>query len=458
MGHDPIWRLLAKFSAPAIVSMVVASSYNLVDAMFIGRLGPTALAAMAVTFPLSLSLVAIATGTAIGATSLISRSMGAGERENADRTASVAITLCFLLSAIIALITLPFLDAILGTLGAREAVLPLARSYASISLIFNVVAYLPHIMGNLIRTDGRPVFSSTVSIASALANIVLDPIFIFGLGPVPRLGIQGAAIATVISQAVSTVAFGAFIISGKTSYRFRPRHFLPHLKTMAGIYKVGVASIVRSGAQFVVLGVINSTAASFGVVPLAVMGVLMRAGRFIQMPTIGLGQGMLPVLGYNFGAGNKGRVGELVFKTAAAGTVWTVLCWAAIMLFPTFVMSLFNADTEFLRAGEQAVRLYSLAYFSLGLRMVPGYLFQGIGKGLPATVLTFAQTVAFLLPAVLIMPRFFGSIGLWLAFPVADVLGLVMGQVWMNRELKRQGIGFFRWAAHAVPDANATRA
>ena len=412
MGQDPVWRLLLRFSAPAVISMVVVSSYHLVDAMFIGRLGPAALAAMGVTFPLSLSFVAIATGTAIGATSLIARSRGAGDRENADRTASVAITLCFLLSGLIAVICLPNLDAILRTLGARDPVLPLARSYMSILIVFNVMGYLPHIMGNLIRADGRPVFSSSMSITAAVLNIILDPIFIFGLGPLPSLGIRGAAMATVISQTMSTVVFGSFIISGRTSYHFRARHFLPHPNTIAGIYHVGIASIVRSGGQFVVMGVINSTAASFGVIPLAVMGVLMRAGRFIQMPIIGLGQGMLPVLGYNYGAKNKARVGE--------------------------------AEPEFLRAGEQAVRLYSLAYFTLGIRMVPGYFFQGIGKGLPATVLTAAQTVGFLLPAVLMMPRLLGITGLWLAFPVVDALGLLLGQLWMNRELRRQGIRFFQ--------------
>lgn len=210
--------------------------------MFIGRLGPAALAAMGVTFPLSLSFVAIATGTAIGATSLIARSRGGGDREIADRTACVAIPLCFLLSGLIAVICLPNLDAILRMLGTRDQILPLARSYMSILIVFNI-------MGNLIR------------------------------------------------------------------------------------------------------------------------------------------------------------------------------------------------------AGEQAVRLYSLAYFTLGIRMVPGYSFQGIGKGFPATVLTATQTVGLLLPAVLMMPRLFGVTGLWLAFPLVDALGLLLGQRWMNRELRRQGIKVFPWKA-----------
>jgi putative MATE family efflux protein len=440
MGRDPIWSLITRFSLPAIISMTVASSYQLVDAIFVGRLGAEALAAMSVTYPLMMSLVAIASGTGAGVTSLISRNLGAGDHARANRTAAEAISLCFILSAVIALTCLPGLDFLLRALGARGPVLPLARSYTEVQLVFTVFSYLSMIISNIIRADGNPVFSSSVGIGSALLNVALDPVFIFGFAFIPAMGIRGAAIATVISQVMSTLIYLSFILSGRTAYKFRPGNFLPDIGTIVGIYRVGVASIVRSGAQFVVMGVINNTAAAFGVVPLAVMGVLVRAGRFVQMPILGLGQGTLPVIGFNYGAKKLGRVGELVLKSVVAGSAWSVLCWIAIMLFPTQIISAFSGESQFMVEGAAAIRLYSLAFFTLGLRMVPGNVFQAMGKGLPATVLTAAQTVGFLLPAVLIMPRFFGLTGLWLAFPIADVLGLVLGQAWMNIELKRQGI------------------
>lgn len=445
MGKEPIWRLMLRFSGPAIISMTVASSYNLVDAIFIGRLGAAPLAAMSVTFPLSLSFVAISSGTGVGVISLIARSLGAKDSESTDRTASMAMTLGFLLSILIIAVCFPMLDAILSVLGARDSVLPLARSYMAIIILFNIFAYLSMMFANIIRADGNPVFSSSVSIGTALLNIILDPVFIFGLGPVPAMGIRGAAVATVTAQAIGTMMFAVFIITGHTGYRFKPGYFIPRLKIIADIYKVGLASIVRSGAQFLVMGVINNTTASFGVIPLAIIGVLVRAGRFIQMPVLGLGQGVMPVIGYNYGARQKNRVGEIIFKTAASGSLWTLLCWLAIMLFPAQVMSIFSGESEFLVEGTQAIRVYSLAYFTLGLRMVPGLLFQGIGKGLPATVLTGAQNIVFLLIPVLILPRYFGLTGLWAAFPVADILALIFGQVWMNIILKRQGISFFRW-------------
>jgi putative MATE family efflux protein len=285
----------------------------------------------------------------------------------------------------------PNLDAILRTLGAKGEVLLLARSYMTVIIIFNIFSYLSMMFTSIIRADGNPVFSSVVSISSAVLNIALDPVLIFGFGPVPQMGVRGAAIATLISQALGACVFAFYIISGNSAYKFRLSNFLPHIKTIIDIYRVGIASIVRSFAQFAAMGVINNIAASFGVVPLAIIGILVRAGRFIQMPVLGLGQGITPVISYNYGADKKNRVTETVFKIAASGSVWTTLCWLVIMIFPAQVMSFFSGDKDFLSEGAFAVRLFSLLYFTLGLRMVPGFFFQGIGKGLPVTVLTLAQ-------------------------------------------------------------------
>ena len=230
------------------------------------------------------------------------------------------------------------------------------------------------------------------------------------------------------------------IISGRTAYRFQPDYFWPTPVTVARIYRVGVASIVRSGVQFVVMGVVNRTAASFGVTPLAIMGVLVRVGRFVLMPCLGLGQGMLPLIGYNYGAGKKERLSELVLKAGIASVIWTGLCWLIIMLLPGQIMSAFNADADFLSEGVPAIRLYSTLFFAIGIQMVPGFFFQGIGKGLPATVLSAARQVAFILPSILLLPRFLGLTGLWISFPIADVLGLILAVGWMAIEYRKQGI------------------
>ncbi|UCD08006.1 MAG: MATE family efflux transporter [Dehalococcoidales bacterium] len=445
MGRDPIWRLMLRFSAPAVISMTVASSYQLVDAMFVGRLGEEALAAISVTYPLALSFTAIASGTGVGITSLISRSLGAGDSKGADKVVGTAIALCFILAALIALICLPNLDWILKTLGANESVLPLARDYASIMVYSILIAYSSMIFSNIIRADGNPVFSSSVAVSSSLINIALDPVFIFGFGFVPALGIKGAAIATVIAQGVSVTVYLIYILKGRTAYNYRLSYFIPSLTIIGGIYRVGVASILRSGAQFITMGVINRTAASFGVTPLAVMGVLVRVGRFVLMPCLGLGQGMLPLIGYNFGAEKKRRISELIFKTGIVGLSWTAICWLVIQLFPEQVMSAFNVDPGFLDEGRDAIRIYGLLYILLGVQNLPGFFFQGIGRGMPASVLTLVRSMLILLPLVLILPRFFDETGIWASYPITDALSMIISVGWMIKEFRKQGIVYKWW-------------
>jgi putative MATE family efflux protein len=440
MGKDPVWRLLFHFSGPALVSMTVASTYNLVDAIFVGRLGAGALAAMTVTYPLLLSFIAIASGTSVGVVSLISRRLGAGEKKSADIAACVSITLCFILSAVIALLCLPNIEGILVVLGAGDVVLPLAVKYTSILIKFIIFTYLFMILGSIIRADGNPVFTSSVSVLSSILNIILDPVFIFGLGPVPAMGISGAATATVIAQAAGTIVYLFYILSKRIGYNFNIIYFLPYPAVIADIYRIGVASIVRSGVQFLVMGIVNRKAAFFGVAPLAVVGVLIRMGRFAVMPSIGLGQGLLPLIGYNYGARNKDRVAELVLKASISGIIWSVLCWVIIMLFPGFLMGLFNSDPGFLKTGIPAARIYFICIFIVGIQMVPGFFFQGIGRGIPATVLSSARHIFFLLPMILFLPGIYDVKGLWMSFPIADILTFILGILWLGKEFRRQGI------------------
>lgn len=442
MGTDSIWRLLFRFSGPAIISMTVASTYNLFDAIFVGRLGADALAALSVTFPLLLSFIALAAGTGVGATSLISRNLGAGDKVNASRTACTAITLCFILGVLIVLLCLPNIKPILNLLGAEDNVLVLAEEYSSILIKFVLFSCLSMILGNIIRAEGNPIFSSSVMVFASIMNIILDPVLIFGIGPVPAMGISGAALATVIAQALSSLIYLGYLLSNKADYEFRPAYFIPSLYIVLEIYRIGIASIVRSGVQFVVMGVVNRTAASHGVITLALIGVLIRMGRFVQMPAIGIGQGLLPLIGYNFGAGKMKRVTELVLKAALSGIIWSGLCWVIIMLFPGFVLSVFNSDPAFIKEGLHGVRLYFICIFILGVQMIPGFFFQGIGKGMPATFLSAARHFFFLLPFIIILPRLFGVNGLWISFPIADVLTFLVGIVWISLEFRKRGISY----------------
>ena len=442
MGQAPIWKLLFRFSGPAIISMVVTSSYNLVDAIYVGRLGSEALAALAVVSPLMMVFMAIGAGTGMGSASSISRCLGAGDFDRASIVASITITLTIMFGLLITAVVLPNMETLLRLLGATESILLLAKSYMSILTATAVITLFVFVMTNVVRAEGRPILASTVMIIAAVTNIILDPILIFGLGPIPAMEMAGAAIATAIGRGIGGAILLFYLISKRTSYKFRLDYFIPQLKIVIEIYRIGLASIIRMAAGSVVMVIANRITVSYGVTALAIRGVLFRAASFAFMPTIGLGQGLLPLVGYNFGAKNNKRIGEVVIKSCMVAFTWGVVCFTIVMLFSSEVVSVFNTEPQFLLEAAPALRIFALAFFTIGIQMILTFFFQGIGKGLPAIVLASARQIIFLLPALLILNSLIGLTGVWVAFPVADALSFILALIWASIEFRRLGIPF----------------
>jgi putative MATE family efflux protein len=422
--------------------MMVTSSYNIVDTIFVGRLGPESIAALTIVWPLMMIFIAISMGTGVGAASSISRRLGAGAHDEANRVAGTTITLAILIGALMTAIVLPNMEALLSLFGATGSVLPLAKSYMSILATYSVALVFMVTIGNIVTAEGNPILASSALIVSAVLNIILDPIFIFGLGPIPAMGVAGAAVATVIGRSTGALILLIYLVSKKTSYQFKLGYFVPKLKILAEIYRVGFASMVRMIAGSATMVVANRVAVSFGVIPLAVRGVLFRASSFAFMPTFGLGQGVLPLVGYNFGANQNKRIGEVITKAGLVSLSWGILCFIAAMVFSKEIISIFNSEAQFLLEGSQALRIFSLAFFTIGIQMILGFFFQGVGKGLPSLVLASARQVIFLLPGLLIFPKLFGLTGLWAAYPVADALSFTLAVIWTGFEFRRLGIQF----------------
>ncbi len=454
MGRDSIWKLLARFSGPAIVAQVINASYNLVDAIFIGRLGTAALAAVAVANPLMAVYRAIGVGVGLGAASLISRLLGAGNKEQADRTAGGAITTFLIISAVITALCIWNLDFLLSLFGADANVLPLARSYMLVETGFIALDFIVLVLVELVRVGGNPTLASAAMITSGVMNCIWDPVLGFGFGPFPALGMAGFALATSVGRAVALIMLVVYLASGKSVYHFKAQYFIPSFKIATDIYRVGASMTLRMGAGSVSQMIASRTAASFGEMPLAVVGVLFRASGFAFTPCMGLGQGMLPLVGYNYGAHKKERVGEVVIKSSATGFLWGVFCWIVAMIFAVPVMSLFNTDPAFLEAAAPAFRIFALGFFTVGLQNILSFFFQGIGKAFASLVVTSSRQLLFLIPCLLLIPWLFGVNGLWAAYPVADTLSLILTVVWTGIEFREMGIPF-SWRSKAVTAAPA---
>jgi len=438
MGQLSIWKLLIRFSGPAIISMTVGGTYDVVDAIFVGRLGTESLAAIGLAFPMMLLFMAVSIGTGVGAASLISRKLGSGEKQEADRAACVTITLSIILGGIVPAVCLPYLDDILGLLGASGTILPLARSYISILIVFAVVNFFALIFGNVIRAEGSPRFPSAVFIISAVTNIALDPVFIYGL----NMGVRGAAIATVIARSVGAILFILYFVLGKTSFKFRLGYFLPKLKIIAEIYRIGLASMVRMIAMSLVMFLGNRVALSFDESTLSVFIVLIRIYFFIYMPVSGLGQGILPLIGYNYGAKKMERVGEVLSKAGKVALIWSAICLLTALLIPTQLMSIFNSSDEFLRFGTDAIKIGAIGFVFLNWRGILAVFFQGIGNAFASLALAISAGYIFVPLGLLLLPGFLERNGLWLAFPIADFLTFSVAIIWALIVFRRIGTRF----------------
>jgi putative MATE family efflux protein len=430
MGRNPITKELMRFSVPAIIAAETAAGYNLFDAIWCGRLGPEQLAALTVAGPLMTIYRAIGSGIGVGTASLIARNLGAGKREETNRTAGCSITFFFIVSILATIICLTFLEPLLRLFGANDSVLPFAKDYMFVETLSIAVDFFLVILVELVRVGGSPSIASGGMIVASIADLIWSPILVFGIGPFPALGMAGAALGTTIGRGLGVSVLLAYIGLGKSIYKFKPSYFIPNLRTIVDIYSVGLSQTVRAGAASIAQTIASRTAAFYGVVALGVLGVLYKVNSVVFGFCQGISQGVVPLTGYNFAADKKERVGEVIIKAGLLSFGWGVLCWVVATLFSTQILSLFGTEPAFFAMGALALPIFAFRYFMVGVQTNISAFFQGIGKSISALVIASSRQLIFLIPCLLIMPDIFGLTGLWLAFPVADTFALVLSIAW----------------------------
>jgi len=430
MGRNPITKELIRFSVPAIIAAETAAGYNLFDAIWCGRLGPEQLAALTVAGPLMTIYRAIGSGIGVGTASLIARNLGAGKREETNQTAGCSISFFFIVAFLATIICLIFLEPLLRLFGADDSVLPYATSYMFVETLSIAVDFFLVVLVELVRVGGSPPVASSGMIVASVADLIWSPILVFGVGPFPALGMAGAALGTTIGRALGIAVLIGYIGLGKSIYQFKPGHFVPKLKTIVDIYSVGLSSTVRAGAASIAQTIASRTAAFYGVVALGVLGILYKVNSIVFGFCMGISQGVVPLTGYNYAADKKERVGEVVVKAGLLSFSWGLLCWILAGLFPAEILSLFGTEPEFFAIGGIALPIFALGFFMVGVQTNISAFFQGIGKSFPALVIASSRQLTFLIPCLLILPAIFGLVGLWAAYPVADILALGLTLGW----------------------------
>ena len=435
LENEKMTKLLINLSLPATVGMIVNALYNIVDTIFIGRgIGYLAIGGLTVAFPVQMFIMAIAQMIGIGAASVISRNLGAKDMERADHVAGNSFLAVGILGILICVLGLIFINPILRVFGATETLMPYAKEYLQVILIGSI--YFPFAVStnSLIRAEGNAKVAMFSMLIGTILNIFLDYIFIFPL----KMGIRGAALATILSQLVTVIYILFYIYGGRSTLKVKLHHLKPDWKIIYEIVAVGFPSFARQVAGSITAIILNNSLIFYGgEMALAVFGVVNRVIMFLFMPLFGIVQGMQPIAGYNYGAKKIDRVKEVLKLSIIATTIFATVSTLFGELFPGVIIGLFDNNAELIKNGVLALRIIISMVPIIGVQIIGAALFQALGKVIPSLLLTLSRQVLFFIPLVLILPRVYGLgiLGIWLSFPLADIFSTIYTVILLKKEI-----------------------
>lgn len=425
MGEMPIGRLIFTMSWPAIISMFIQAFYNVVDSFFVSRLGEEALAALTYVNPVQFLLIAVGVGTGVGINSLISRRLGAGRIEEANLVACHGYRLSFFNWGVFAIFGLFFSTPLMNIMSDNPYIVENGAIYMQIVTIGSVFVMVQVTSEKILQATGNMMLPMFCSLVGAITNIILDPLLIFGLGPFPEMGVAGAAIATVFGQFLS-MCLGQYLLFAKEhSVKVRLKGWKMDKQIIKDIYAVGAPSILMQSIGSVMQFGMNMILGSLTETAVAVMGVYGRLQSFIFMPVFGLNQGVLPIMGYNFGARNRKRLMETYTKGFLSALCIMGVGLAIFQLFPQQLLAIFNAQgsQQMFDIGIPALRAISWCFLPASFGIMTSSIFQATGHGFISLWASLIRQLVGILPLAWILARIGGVTLVWYSFPLAEILG-----------------------------------
>jgi putative MATE family efflux protein len=438
MGVMPEGRLLLNMSLPMMVSMLVQALYNIVDSIFVAKISEDALTAVSLAFPLQTLLVAIGAGTGVGVNALISRGLGEKKQEKVDAVAVNGIfvyIISYLVVVVFALIAVrPFYR--LQTGEGQENIMELGITYLSIVMLFSFGVFAQFIFERMLQATGRTFFTMISQMTGAIINIILDPILIFGLLGAPKLGIAGAAIATVIGQIIASIIAMTYNLKKNTDVHISFRGFRPNGRIIKDIYMIGIPSIIMQSIGSVMTAGMNLILMGMSSTAAAVFGVYFKLQSFFFMPVFGLNNGLIPIISYNYGAKKKSRMLNTLKYGYGIAFFFTFIGFLAFMLIPDKLLGLFNASEAMLAIGVPALRIIAVHFLIAWFCIVTGTLFQAVGNAIYSMFVSVARQLVVLLPAAYILAKIGGLSLIWWSFPIAELMSMVISLICLRITMK----------------------
>ena len=438
MGTMPVNKLLINMALPMMISMLVQALYNIVDSIFVARISEEALTAVSMAFPMQNLMIGVAGGVGVGTNALLSRALGEGRHEEADKMAvqGIFITAC---SYIIFLaIGLFFAREFFVIQGANEVIADYGYDYLSVILIISFGCLFQMIFERLLQATGRTFYSMITQGTGAIINIILDPILIFGLLGAPRLGIVGAAAATVAGQIVAAIMAVIFNIKVNKEIHITFKGFRPSGKRIGNILFIGIPSVIMMAIGSVMTFCMNKILVVFTSTAVAVFGVYFKLQSFAFMPIFGMNSGMVPIFAFNYGAKREDRVIQTLKLAVMYAEIIMVLFMIAVQIFPVPMLSIFSASSDMIRMGVPALRTISISFIFAGICIICSSFFQALGSSIYSMLVSFVRQIIFLVPCAYIFSKT-GNVNLvWWAWPIAELASVALSVFFFIRVRKKK--------------------
>lgn len=438
MGYESIPKLLLTMSAPIAFSMLFQSLYNVVDSIFVSRVGEEALAAVSLAFPVQSLMNAVAIGTGVGMNALLSKSLGERKFEKANVTAQTGLFLTLASAIIFVFIGLFLSEAFFATQTNDPLIHEYGVQYLTIINIFSVGLFLQIIFERLLQSTGLAFLSMITQIAGALFNIIFDPILIFGLGPFPELGVAGAAYATVGGQILAVFVGIYYNVKKNKELNLLQKNFKLEFDTIRKIYSVGLPTIILISINSFAIFVLNTILAGFSATAVVAYGIYFKLQSFVFMPIFGINNGLIPIISYNYGAGKKERIYEAIKVAMMGALVIMAVGFLLFQIIPTQLLLMFQPSEELMRIGKTALRISSFSFILAAVPIISSSVFQSLGSGTISMVVTMIRQLFILAPAAYLLSLTGDINNIWFAQPISEVVSIFVALYFLRKILRNK--------------------
>lgn len=436
MKTRPVFPLLMSMALPMVISMLVNSLYNIVDSYFVSQISDAAFTALSLVYPVQNFVNAVGIGFGVGINAVIALHLGAQEQEKADSAASQGMFLAGIQGLVLSVVCILIMPGFLGLYTTDEQIVELGVRYSTVVFGFGVMVSLGVGFEKVFQAVGLMKVSMISLMAGCIANIILDPIMIFGWGPIPAMGIEGAALATGIGQTLSFLIYVAVYLMKPIGVRVTPRLFRPRAQMAARLYSVGIPAVLNLALPSLLTSALNGILSSFSELYVQVLGAYYKLQTFLYLTVNGVVQGMRPLVGYNFGAKEYGRVNKLYKLVLILSAAFMALGTVIFLAIPGQLASLFAENEETIRASETALRIISAGFIVSAVSVTSSGALEGLGKGAASLLISLCRYVVIIIPAAYLLSRLFGPTGVWHAFWITEFISAAVAYIVYRRAVR----------------------